>query len=58
MKKNAKVKKKPGPIAGPETARTTVLLPPALVDWGKAQPGGLSETLRRLLQAEYDQKKP
>ncbi len=41
--------RKRGPIAGPPTAKTTVLLPPDLVEWGKRQPGGLSWLLRRLL---------
>ncbi len=31
----------------------TVSLDPARVEWAKAQPGGLSGTLRRLLDEEY-----
>jgi len=42
--------RKRGPVPGPERIRTTVYLDPELVDWGKVQPGGLSELMRRLLQ--------
>lgn len=41
--------RKPGRVPGPPTAKTSVLLPPDLVEWGKKQPGGLSWLLRRLL---------
>lgn len=47
---NSEEKKKPGPIAGPETVRTNVLVEPDLLDWAKRQPGGFSETVRRLLR--------
>ena len=47
---------KKGPVPGPETRQFTVLLPPDLGDWGKRQPGGLSELMRRLLQQERDRK--
>ncbi|HEY3329770.1 MAG TPA: hypothetical protein VGK19_07110 [Capsulimonadaceae bacterium] len=43
-------RKKPGPTPGPATVKATVLLEPDLVDWGKAQPGGLSSVVRKLLR--------
>jgi hypothetical protein len=43
-------KKRPGPIPGPQTVKATVLLEPDLLEWGKRQPGGLSELMRRLLR--------
>jgi hypothetical protein len=43
-------RKKPGPVPGPPTQRYTVLLDEASAEWGKRQPGGLSELLRRLLR--------
>jgi hypothetical protein len=52
METVAKERRKPGPVPGVPTMKCTVLLPPALADWGKAQPGGLSELMRRLLEAE------
>lgn len=52
--------KKRGPVGGAgqavATVRTTVMLEPALVEWGKAQPGGLSLLLRRLLTQEQKRK--
>jgi len=59
VKDHRNTPRKRGPIAGPPTAKTSVLLPPDLVEWGKRQPGGLSWLLRRLLtearQAEQAQ---
>ena len=45
-----KARQKPGPVPGPPTKKITVLLDPGDLEWGKMQPGGLSETLRRLLR--------
>ncbi len=43
-------KKRPGRVAqGYE--RYNVMLPPDLADWLKHQPGGMSETIRRLATA-------
>ena len=47
-------RKKPGPVAGPPTTRYSVLLEEDLGEWGKQQPGGLSELIRRLLKAERE----
>jgi len=44
------VRKKPGPAPRLNTDRTTLMLDPDLIEWGKQQPGGLSETVRRLLR--------
>ena len=46
--------KKRGPIAGPETTRTSVLIEPHLIEWGKRKSGGLSELVRRLLREAYE----
>jgi len=46
--------KKRGPIPGPETVRTSVMLEPDLVDWGKRKPGGLSDLMRRLLREAFE----
>lgn len=46
-----KTRKRPGRVPGPETGKYTVLLSPELAEWGKYQPGGLSETIRVLMQA-------
>ena len=47
-------RKRPGPVAGPPTIRYSVLLEEDLGEWGKQQPGGLSELIRRLLKAERE----
>jgi hypothetical protein len=44
------IRKRPGPVPGPPTAKYTVLLEPELAEWAKTQPGGLSELVRRLLR--------
>lgn len=44
-----KERRKPGPLPGPKMQQASVLLPPELLQWGKEQPGGLSETIRRLM---------
>ncbi len=36
--------------------KTTLLLDLDTVEWGKHQPGGLSEIIRRLLRQEYEAK--
>jgi len=46
--------KKPGRIPGPPTVKATVLLEEDLLEWGKQQPGGLSELVRRLLREERE----
>ena len=45
-----KVRRKPGRKPGPERRQYPVLIEEELGDWAKAQPGGLSETVRRLLR--------
>lgn len=59
MNANPLPKKRPGPVPGPPTRKYTVLLEEELAEWGKRQPGGLSETLRALLKAavEADRKR-
>lgn len=47
-----KRRKTPGPVAVPGRIRTTVYLDEQLTEWGKRQPGGLSDVLRRLLEQE------
>jgi hypothetical protein len=47
-------KRRPGRVAGPVTEKYTILLPPELGDWGKRQPGGLSDLVRRLIQEAKD----
>lgn len=42
--------KRRGPVPGPEKARTNVLIEPDLLEWGKHQPGGFSELVRRLVR--------
>ena len=37
-----------------ERVKTTLLLDLDTVEWGKHQPGGLSELIRRLLRQEYE----
>lgn len=49
--------RKPGPVPGAATRKFTVLLEEPLGEWAKSQPGGLSETVRRLLSAARDQSK-
>lgn len=41
----------PAPVA---RVKTTLLLDLDTVEWGKRQPGGLSEIIRRLLRQAYD----
>jgi hypothetical protein len=50
MGKNQDPKTRPGPVPGPATKKYTVLLEPELGEWGKQQPGGLSELARRLIR--------
>lgn len=38
--------------------RYTVLIEEELGEWGKHQPGGLSETIRRLVRAERERQQP
>ena len=37
-----------------ERVKTTLLLDLDTVEWGKREPGGLSEIIRRLLRQEYE----
>ncbi len=37
-----------------ERVKTTLLLDLDMVEWGKREPGGLSEIIRRLLRQEYE----
>lgn len=46
--------RKRGPVPGPPTQQYTVWLEPEDGEWGKGQPGGLSELLRCLLKRERD----
>ena len=57
MKINTRQKRKPGPVSGAPSIRTTVVLETELADWGKNQPGGLSNLLRQLLR-EAKKKEP
>jgi hypothetical protein len=47
-------RRRPGPVPGPPTRKYNILLDEELAEWGKQQPGGLSELLRRLLKAERE----
>ena len=49
-------RKKPGPVPGIPTRKYNILLEEDLAEWGKHQPGGLSELIRRLLRAEWERK--
>jgi hypothetical protein len=42
--------KKPGRIPGNATVKATILIEPDLLEWGKRQPGGLSDTIRKALK--------
>lgn len=44
----------PGSGTGPTKTRVHVTLDPHLVEWAQAQPGGLSETVGRLLTRERE----
>jgi hypothetical protein len=50
MPEPTKIPRKPGRVPGPPTEKYTVLLEPDLAEWAKAQPGGLSDLVRRLLR--------
>jgi len=43
-------RKRPGPVPGVPTQRYTLLLEEELGEWGKRQPGGLSDLVRGLLR--------
>lgn len=49
-------RKKPGPVPGPPTRKYNILIEEDLGEWGKQQPGGLSELIRRLLTEERKRK--
>ena len=46
----------PGTAAGAERVKTTLLLDLDAVEWGKREPGGLSELIRQLLRQAYETK--
>ena len=52
----ARVRRKPGPVPGPPTRKYNLLLDEELGEWGKQQPGGLSELVRRLIKEERDRR--
>ena len=52
METGEKTRKKPGPIPGPPMRKYNVLIEEELAEWGKRQPGGLSELIRALLTEE------
>ena len=54
MKSTKERPRRKGPVPGPLTERYQVLLEPELAEWAKAQPGGLSELLRRSLREVYE----
>jgi hypothetical protein len=43
-------RRRPGRVKGTPTQKYTLLLEEDIAEWGKQQPGGLSELLRRLLR--------
>ena len=57
MEETVKTRRKPGPVPNPARRRTTVMLEDELAEWGKRQPGGLSELLRRLLMEERERQR-
>ena len=48
--------KKRGPVKQLDTRGFTVMLPDDLGEWGKNQPGGLSQLVRNTLQRVRDEK--
>jgi len=58
MENEKKTPGRPGPTPGPKTVRTTVMVEPDLVEWGKQQPGGLSDLIRRLLREAKSGRRP
>lgn len=52
----ARVRRKPGPVPGPPTRKYNLLLDEELGEWGKQQPGGLSELVRHLLTEEKNRR--
>ena len=49
-----KERKRPGPVRKLNTKQYVVMLEEEPAEWGKHQPGGLSELLRRLLREGFD----
>src|SRR5207249_9321339 len=58
MDKMKTQQRKPGPVPVPKTERYQLLIESELAEWGKQQPGGLSELVRRLLKEAYQQAHP
>jgi len=54
----AKARRRPGPVPMPGMVRTSVYVDLDLLEWAKRRPGGLSETIRRLLREEMCRTKP
>ena len=56
MTNEQKQRKKPGPVpgsgSGKDRVKTSMEIDADLLEWGKQQPGGLSELVRRLLREE------
>jgi hypothetical protein len=52
VKEKKATRKKPGPIPTPGRVRTTIYMDEEITEWGKRQPSGLSELIRRLLIEE------
>jgi hypothetical protein len=49
---NSTPRRKPGPTPQLQKARAvTILLEEDLIEWGKSQPGGLSQLVRQMLRA-------
>ena len=53
--KRSSRRRKPGPVPGVPTQRYTLLLEEETAEWGKRQPGGLSELVRGLLRRAREQ---
>jgi len=50
-------RKKPGPVPGPQTRKYNILIEEEIAEWGKRQPGGLSELIRKLLSEEMSRER-
>jgi hypothetical protein len=55
MDNQAMQKRKRGPAKGTPTEKYTLQLEAETAEWGKLQPGGLSELVRRLLRQAYQE---
>ena len=50
QEKDEKARRKPGPTKRLDTRQYVVMLEEETAEWGKGQPGGLSDLVRRLLR--------